>query len=357
LEQGVENVLLRIQSRAFVIVSLAILVAFVVVQSNHLSVIYADTAQKSTPTPTCDPAKSRCKFTLLPQPQEGKFDQVTIQKIDLASYPTVPTIDDHVLAIYQEGVSKGNNLQVFSKVGDCMTATEDFMKTYAGTNYDLGIYSSLAATIKYFEGVPARGPKAVAPDNYDSFANPGLAAVSGFNAATVQDPVLADPKVCTGNESSLTCEYRVSKPGISLIMFGTNDIKSIEAKDYDLYLRRVVVETINDGIIPVVSTFPTQPGLEDRSILYNQVTVQVALDYDIPLINLWVALKPLPNQGIDPAITTHMTKPADGNAGNLTTDDLQFGFNVRNLLTLQTLTAVLQKINPALATPAATTAS
>ena len=280
-----------------------------------------------------------------------------MQKIDLASYPVVPTIDDHILVIYQEGVRKGNNLQVFSKVGDCMTSTVDFMQPFAGSDYKLGDYATLAATIKYFAGVPARGSKAVAPDNYDSFANPGLAAVSGFNAATVQDPVLADPKVCTGNESSLTCEYRVSKPGIAVIMFGTNDIKSIEAKDFDLYLRRVVVETINDGIIPVLSTFPTQPGLEDRSLLYNQVTVKIATDYDIPLINLSLALKPLTHQGVDPANNTHMTKPANGNAGDLTADGLQYGFNMRNLVTLQTLAAVLQKVNPALATPAATTAS
>jgi len=347
---------LQIHKRFLVLVGLGILVSFLIAQTTSYSTIYAENAQASTPTPTCDPAKAPCKFTPLPEPKASKLDQAAVQKIDLTAYPTIPTITDHVLVIYQEGLRKGNNLQVFSKVGDCMTATDDFMKPFAGNTYDLGDYSSLAATIKYFVGVPAHGPKAVAPDNYDSFANPGIAAVSGFNAATVQDPLLPDPKVCQGDDS-LTCEYRVSKPGIALIMFGTNDIKSISAKDFDLYLRRVIVQTINDGIIPILSTFPVQPGLEDKSLLYNQVTVKIATDYDIPLINLWLALKPLQHQGVDPENNTHMTKPADGNAGNLTSGGLQFGFNVRNLLTLQTLTAVLQKINPALATPAATVSS
>ncbi len=131
-------------------------------------------------------------------------------------------------------------------------------------------------------------------------------------------------------------------------MFGTNDIKSIEPKDFDLYLRRVVAQTINDGTIPILSTFPTQPGLEDKSILYNQITVKIAMDYDVPLINLWLALKPLPHQGIDPENNTHMTKPADGHVAYFTVDDLQAGYNVRNLLTLQTLEAVLKKVDPAM---------
>ncbi len=309
-------------------------------------------------TPTCDPAKSTCKFTALPMPKTSKLDQAAVEKINLDSYPLVPTINDHVLLIYQEGVRKGNNLHIFSKDGDCMTATEDFMAPYAtSNNYDLGDYGALDKVIKYFVGIPARGKTAKAPNDYDSFANPGLAATSGFNAAGVLDPTWSDPSVCKSDESPLACEYRVSKPGIAVIMFGTNDIKSIKPADFDLYLRRVVVETINNGTIPILSTFPIQPGLEDQSKLYNQITVQIATDYDIPLINLYLGLQPLPNHGVDPKVTTHMTKPADGKTGSLTKDDLQAGYNVRNLLTLQTIGAVLAKVDPSMADLAATPAA
>jgi hypothetical protein len=298
--------------------------------------------------------------TPFPEPKPGKFDQAAIEKIDLDTYPLVPTITDHVLSIYKEGVRKGNNIHVFSKIGDCMTATPDFMAPYASNNYDLGNYTALDKIIKYYVGIPARGKSAKAPDNYDSFVNPGLAATSGFNAAGILDSIWSDPKVCKSNESPLSCEFRVSKPGIAVIMFGTNDIKSIKPDEFDLYLRRVVVQTINNGTIPILSTFPIQPGLEERSKLYNQITVQVATDYDVPLINLYLGLKPLPHQGVDPAVTTHMTKPDDGKTGSLTKDDLQAGYNVRNLLTLQTLGAVLAKVDPSMAdlasTPAATAA-
>src|SRR5689334_16647435 len=108
--------------------------------NNHPQTAYAGA---TTPTPTCDPAKSTCKFATLPVPKTSKLDQAAVEKINLDSYPLIPTIDDHVLLIYQEGMKKGNNLHVFSKDGDCMTATPDFMSPYAhNDNYDLGDYGT-----------------------------------------------------------------------------------------------------------------------------------------------------------------------------------------------------------------------
>lgn len=289
------------------------------------------------------PQQTPGSFVPLPEPQAGKFDQAAVVKIDLKSYPIVPQIPaDHVLAIYQEGLRRGNNPRVFSKVGDCMTATPDFLEPIGKGDYELGAYTSLKKVIDVFAGVPARGKDA----EYDSFTNPGLAATSGFNAAGVLDAMWADPKWCSADESPLTCEYRVSRPGIALIMFGTNDIKSIKPDEFDYYLRRVVVQTANAGIIPVLSTFPMQPGLTDKSILYNQITAKIASDYDLPLINLWLALEPLPHQGVDPENTTHMTKAASGHSASFVEADLQAGYNVRNLVTLQTLEALLKVIQP-----------
>ena len=75
--------------------------------------------------------------------------------------------------------------------------------------------------------------------------------------------------------------------------------------------------------------------------------LKVAADYNVPLINLWRALDPLPHKGVDPQNTTHMTKPDNGDsAASFTPADLQAGFNVRNLLTLQTLDAVLKVVKP-----------
>ncbi len=314
------------------------------VQAGNNPAVLAPTA-----TPPCDPTQTTCTFTPLPEPKTSSYNQAEVQKIDLTTLPLIPKIDNHILVWFQEGKKKNNNMHVFSKVGDCMTDSPNFLRPFSSGDYNLGDYSSLDKIIKLFVGVPAYGPDAKAPDNLDSFGNPGQANYSGFTTAQVLDPGLSDPKYCKADESPLTCEYRLAKPGIAFVMFGTNDIKGLKPDEFDLYLRKVIVQTINNGTIPVLSTFPTQPGLVDQSLLYNQITVKIAQDYDVPLINLWLALKPLPNQGVDPNNNSHMTMPDDGHAGYFTSDDLKAGFNVRNLLTLQTLEAVLEKIDPSLA--------
>jgi len=298
----------------------------------------ARAAGTATPAPV--------KFTPLPEPKRGKIDQAVLAKIDLEALPLVPKISDRVKAIYQEGVKKGLNKRVLSKVGDCMTATEHFMQPFSEGKYDLGEYASLESVIKIYKDVPAR-PKDK-EFKLDSFANPGMAATSGFNAASVLDPLWADPKVCKSDESPLACEYRVSRPSVSLIMFGTNDLKTIRPEDYDYYLRRVVVQTANAGIVPLVTTFPVQPGMEKETQLFNQIAAKIAADYDVPLINLYLAMKPLPNWGIDPKETTHMTLPENKMAGDLTRTGLKGGYNLHNLLTLQTLEALFKAVNPAL---------
>jgi hypothetical protein len=287
-------------------------------------------------------AEGSCPFVPLPEPKPGKFDQAAAAKIDLKSFPIVPEVPAHVKAIYQEGLRRGQNTRVFSKIGDCMTATPNFLEPIGKGEYSLASYTSLKKVIDYYAGVPVRGNEA----EFDSFTNPGLAATSGFNAAGVLDVTWSDPKWCKGSESPLVCEYRVSKPSIAIIMFGTNDLKSITPDQFDFYLRQVVVQTANAGIVPLLSTFPVQPGAEAASLLYNQITAQIAVEYDLPLINLWLAFEPLPHKGVDPVDTTHMTKPDSGRAASFEEADLQAGYNMRNLVTLQALEAVLKVLEP-----------
>jgi hypothetical protein len=192
--------------------------------------------------------------------------------------------------------------------------------------------------IDRFADQPARE---VDGEPLDSFANLGLAATSGFNAAGVLDATWADPAWCDADESPLACEVRISNPAFAFVMFGTNDLRSLTPAQFDFYLRQVLVETVNAGVLPIVITFPNQPGHEERSMLYNQVVAQVAMDYRLPLLNLWRAFEPLPDGGIDPAEPTHMTSPASGNAASFTEADLQSGHNLHNLLSLQALDAVV----------------
>ncbi len=287
------------------------------------------------PTPT---AESAVRPRPAP-PKLGAFDPATVAHINLDDYAIVPEISATASALYTAGLAAGNNPHIFSKLGDCMTENEHFLVTFAEGQYDLGPYADLQAVLDQYSGVPAR-----AGDwQLDSFATVGLAAAAGFNIAGPLDATWANPQWCEGGESPAACEFRVAQPSVAVIMFGTNDVAFTDAATFDYFYRTLVIKTLDAQVLPILSTFPTRPEDEAKSLLLNQVVVQIALDYDLPLLNLNRALAPLPHHGVDPNDTIHLSVPPEGQGrvDQFTPESLQYGFTVRNLVTLQALQAVL----------------
>ncbi len=267
-----------------------------------------------------------------PEPVLGDIDLEAIAAIDLTEFPLVPEIGEYALGVYQTGLEQGKNPNAFVKVGDCMTDNPYFLIPIGEDNYDLGEYTDLQRTIDHFTA-----------NELDPFARKSQAALGGFNTTSILDSMWTNPEFCEAGETPLGCEFRLMEPSIALIMFGTNDIQFLPEDIFDYSLRSIVVATINNGTLPILSTFPHRPEFPEKSVLYNQIVAQIALDYDVPLINLWLALEELPNQGVDPVETTHMTTPEDSGAVcYFLGPNLEAGFTVRNLLTLQTLDQVLQ---------------
>jgi hypothetical protein len=292
--------------------------------------------------PTASPAPTAAA-TLIPRPPApvfGAFNPASVGSIKLDDFPVVPAIGATARAIYQAGLARGNNPRVFSKLGDCMTENPYFLVTFSQGQYDLGQYADLQSVLDHYKGVPARS----GDWKLDSFATVGLASASGFNVAGPLDATWADPKWCQGGESPAACEFRVAHPSVALIMFGTNDVGFTDPASYDYFLRSLIEQTLDAGVLPLLSTFPTRPENPAKSLLLNQIVVRVAADYDIPLVNLNRALEPLPQQGVNPADTIHLSVPPDGRVDRFTPDELQYGFTMRNLVTLQALAAVLKGV-------------
>jgi hypothetical protein len=295
---------------------------------------------QAAPTPT--PAQSLAPPTLVspPLPALDAFDPASVADIDLADYPVIPEISANARAVYQAGLARGNNPAVFSKLGDCMTENPYFLVTFADGDYDLGAYPELAEVLTHFSQAPAR----TANWDKNSFATIGLAAASGFNIAGPLDATWADPAWCQGGESPAACEFRWAQPSVAVIMFGTNDVSFTDPATYNYFLRTLVAETIDHGVLPLLNTFPTRPEDPEKSLLLNRIVVRVAEDYDIPLVNLNRALEPLPHQGVDPNDTIHLSVPVDEQVDYFTDEHLQSGFTMRNLVTLQALAAVLKAV-------------
>jgi hypothetical protein len=283
------------------------------------------------------------------------LDLNAVEAIELDTIPVLPEVTETAREIYAAGQQAGLNPQILAKIGDCMTASENFLVPFGTPGaYDLANYPELQAVIDYFSAIPAR------PDGFEenSLSNPGLATTTGYTTVSVQDPIWADPTWCDANESPLQCEYNVSQPAIALIMFGTNDTTFFEAEQFNTYLRQIIDQTIEKHIVPVLYTFPERPEFPEKSILFNKIVVQIAQEYDLPLINLYTALEALPDKGINLDDPIHLSSPIDGNAGVFTPENLERGYTLRNLITLQALDVLRQGLaDDAEATPEATAAS
>ncbi|WP_169238732.1 GDSL-type esterase/lipase family protein [Candidatus Roseilinea sp. NK_OTU-006] len=294
-------------------------------------------AQDARPDPLRRPAP----------PVFGRFDPASTRDIDVDALPVLPeitpTMAESLRAIYRAGLARGNHPRVLAKLGDCMTENEYFLAPFSAGRYELGDYAALKPTLEHFLGAPARA-NGVRPWDKDSFATPSLAAAGGFNVAGPLDPTWSNPDWCAADESPLQCEFRVSKPAFAIVMFGTNDVNTTDLATYDFYLRTIISQTLDAGVIPILNTFPTRPENPAKTRQLNQIVVKVAQDYGAPLINLNRALAALPNQGVDPQDATRLSVPPDGRVDVFSSEHLRYGFTMRNLVTLQTLDAVLRAV-------------
>lgn len=197
-------------------------------------------------------------------------------------WPVVPAATVRSAEIYKTGLALGNDLNAFSKVGDCQNIKAAFMGFFdIPDRYNLGLdYLYLQDTIDNFSG---------------HFNTDGQAVKGGFNAATVLSPLWANPEVCLAGENPLECELRLTKPSIVFISFEVW-WEGRTAEEYEKYMRQIIETVIAHGAVPILAT--KADNIEgDHSI--NFTTARLAYEYDIPLWNFWLAVQPLPNHGLD----------------------------------------------------------
>jgi hypothetical protein len=239
------------------------------------------------------------------------------------SLPVVPEVSPRVKEIYLRGLELGNNPKAFSKVGDCGSTPAWFLGDFdrGPRYYNLGQYQSLEAVIKEFQG---------------SFDRTSLAAKSGFNASSVFTPLWANREFCEANESPLACEYRNHLPAFAFIMLGTNDVWHMDT--FEPQMRRIIEFSIENGVVPILST---KADNEEGDGSINAIIASLAHEYDIPLLNYWLAVQPLPDHGLqddEAHITWGPNRFDDPKA-------MEKGWPVRNLTALQVLDAVWRAVN------------
>jgi hypothetical protein len=265
------------------------------------------------------------------------------QPVEFVTLPTpenapsvVTFIGGGARQIYLNGQAAGNQRNVFTKVGDSLSDTPNFLRGFGG-GYNLRGYGYLLPVLNFFSSGSALGG--------NPFVSGAISARASWGSVSALDPGSADPGRCNSGETPVECEMRVVRPAVAIIMIGTNDAPAYPADQYGERLRRIIEICIQHNVVPVLSTLPPRAQYNDNIIAYNQVISSMAQGYGVPLTDLYSALINLPNHGYAPD-GVHLSVPPGGAAATVDFSEanLQYGTTMRNLTTLQILDSVWKQV-------------
>lgn len=261
--------------------------------------------------------------------EEVAYQDSEVMRARLESIPLLYNmLSSRVYRTFYYGRELGNRPDVFMKVGDSVTASQPFLESFSGGHYNLGGYPELEEMIQFFRVSPREGVP-------DSFVNKGYTAVTGFTSAAVMDAMWSPPS-CNGLVP-LHCEYEEIRPAVAIILFGPQDLGFNSASTFAFEMDAIVQDLLNLGVIPILNTFAAHPDFRwNESLLYNTIILDIAEQYNVPLINLFRATQPLPDYGVGPD-KYHLSNTWNDDNFNFAGGQDLYGVAMRNLLTMLAL--------------------
>jgi hypothetical protein len=297
-------------------VFLAVAFAFACSRDVPLPLVDAAPPPSAAPAPASASAAPPA-FSTSPSPARYPFDR------------THSPIDANVARRLREIAARDPSLRadVFAKVGDSMTASDDFMRCFARPKLELGEHSSLMPVIERFRAT-------------DSFRRRSEAARIGWSAWQVLE----------GNPSPIEREVTAIRPRFALLQFGTNDLELGKMKHFALRLLDVTGSLIARGVIPILFTIPRRRDSVDRDVWvprYNAVVRVIAQSRQVPLVDYHRELLRLPGQGMakDGIHPSTYKGPRGRDGCAFDADGLRHGYNLRNLLSLRALERALHALS------------
>jgi hypothetical protein len=269
---------------------------------------------------TAVPATTTAPPTAVPTPSPTDFvNGIPVSEIVVLP----PETAAHIQEIFAQGQEYGRNAHAFSKLGDSAVLVDSYLTRFDDpTKYTLGEWAFLQPTIDFYAG---------------SFRRYGVATRVGLSSWGVMDPTWANKEFCNPNEVMLACEIRLFNPSILLIHLGTNDIG--EAETFEANMRTIVEFCLLQGIIPILATKADRFEGEDNH--NNQILIDLAAEYQVPLWDFDAVAATLPGRGLDED-QIHLTKSL---TNNYTDPDIwSSGYPVSDLTALLMLDAVRQTV-------------
>ena len=193
------------------------------------------------------------------------------------SSPILPEPTETVREIYEYGQTLGNNPNSFSIFGDCQARPAEFFGLFE-TNEILvaSLTPELQETVNHFTGSFNRE----SPTAQDG-TTPGALLWTQWHRGEYG---------CTFAETPVDCELRIHNPSFVIIQIGSH----FESRNTE-YLRRIITQLIDNGVVPILATKADNREYDHR---VNRDMALLAAEFDLPLWNFWASLSDLPNRGL-----------------------------------------------------------
>ena len=144
-----------------------------------------------------------------------------------------------------------------------------------------------------------------------------------------------------GAPSPLDQELSAITPRLATVMYGTNDVGFANPDSFGRNLFTIADALLAQGIVPILSSVPPRDDSTTADAWvprYNLVVRGVAQARGVPFVDLHRELLPLPAHGLaGDGVHLNVYAPSGARGCVLTTAGLQYGSNVRNLVTLEAL--------------------
>lgn len=199
--------------------------------------------------------------------------------------PVLPSgISDKARDILRQGLLSGYDPHSFSKIGDCYASTSWFIADFdlGKQYYNLGPFESdFAPVIEYYQG---------------SFGTHSLAARPGFTAASLLSPSWINNTTavsCDAYANPLDCELAAQNSLFAIFSIGTND--AFNPALFKENMREAIETAIAQHRLPILIT--KADDIEGGHLI-NQDIADLAVEYDLPIVNFWAAVQDLPHKGL-----------------------------------------------------------
>lgn len=79
-------------------------------------------------------------------------------------------------------------------------------------------------------------------------------------------------------------------PEVALIMFGTNDLQSLEVDEYSDKMRSVIQKCLDNGTVVILSTIPPRHSYDEKAATFVAVLRDIAREMKVPLTDYYAAI-------------------------------------------------------------------